>query len=222
MFMLNSGTKVIVVDFDGVVVRNSEQYKTDAWRTIAEKYGEQGVRALEEAEKRYGRGKGGDRFTILKAMFEVLNVSAADIEGRVHQEALHFDDMVQARILKEGADPEVIEALEVFADNRPIYLNSATPIEALKKTIANLNIGDIFVDVLGRPRSKIENFGQVADREGIKPSEILFVGDSLSDAHAAETFGCQFVGYRNPLSNDWGEMPKFSTIPAMHMLANFL
>lgn len=189
--------KVLVFDFDGVIVRASEQFKQDAWDTLFP-HGSEARAAFEEAEARYGRGRGGDRYDILRHVFASLGVNDEDMPATVALAAGRFDTIVQDRITAAGMDARDRAALEELAKlGYRLYLNSATPADALSRTVAALGIGQLFVEILGRPRSKVENFEYVAAREKAHPEEVVFVGDSPTDRAAAEAFGCRFIGFLN-------------------------
>ncbi len=209
---------VLVTDFDGVIVRDSERFKTEAWNTIGASYGPDGIAAIREAEARFGRGRGGDRYDILNGMLTGLGVPETERAAKIQSEAQRFDALVQDMIAEAGADQNAVRALTELANIVPVYVNSATPVQALSETVTRLGIAHVFAGVLGRPLHKEENFRMVAEAERVEPADILFVGDSVSDAHAAEAFGCVFVGYRNEASNDWTPPVSFPTVTSLQEL----
>lgn len=189
--------KVIVLDFDGVVIPESEMFKKESWEHLFPHDSESG-RALQEAEARFGRGRGGDRFDILRYVYKTIGTEDADIESRVAEGAGVFDDFVQRRIIETGItvqNRQVIEGLK--NKGYRMYLNSATPLEVMRRTVENLRVTDLFDGVLGRPHSKVQNLLLITQQEQVQPDEILFVGDSPSDLKAAREFGCGFVAVQN-------------------------
>ena len=62
----------------------------------------------------------------------------------VEKGAQIFDEYVQKKISEAGADSEVVQELEKISKRVPIYVNSATPVDALKRTILNLGISRLF------------------------------------------------------------------------------
>ncbi len=215
--------KVVVADFDGVFVRMSEFFKRDAWPQIfGPVYGERYKPHFEEANREYERSKKGDRFTILRSTYRGLGEPEEKLDELVAGGARLFDEQVQKAILEAGADPYVVAAFEDIAKTHPLYLNSATPLEPLQRTVQAIGIAHLFKSVLGRPNSKAENFAQVAERERVMPSDIIFIGDSASDAAAAAEFGCSFVGWANEW-NGWteGSQP-FPVIADMTQLRTYL
>ncbi len=74
-------------------------------------------------------------------------------------------------------------------------MNSATPEEPLHRVVVRRGWRPFFKDVLGRPRSKVDNLRAVLLREACSPSSLAFVGDSPRDRHAAAIVGCPFVAF---------------------------
>lgn len=193
-------TKAIVFDFDGVLVRRSEFFKHEAWEELF-KTDVECWNYFEEAEKKYGQGRGGDRFDIIREVLTKKHPADTHgvVETRVQEIAQRFDEIVQRKIMKAKVDPADVATLERLSKKYALYVNSATPKDVLEITIASLGLSHLFKGVLGRPLTKSENFTYVAATEGITSNEILFVGDGASDYKAARESRCRFVG----LHNDW-------------------
>ncbi len=197
--------RVVVFDFDGVIVPDSEKFKSDAWHAL---YSESHARTLfEETEQKFGRGRGGDRHDIIRHVLAGLGVAGIELGLRTASDAARFDELVQEQICRAGVSSETREALATCSASVPTYLNTATPREVIERTLIALAVRQYFKGVLGRPRSKIENFKHVAEQEKVSPSQIIFLGDSPTDHRAAVAFGCVFFGLGNQ-DNGWGTMPQ--------------
>lgn len=192
---------VFVLDFDGVVIRRSEFFKQEAWPIVFFLYGERYKPFFKEAEAKYGGGRGGDRFDILRETYRGLGEPENKIPELVASGARAFDDYVQAKIIEAGVTDHDRSVLKKLSERLPIYFNSATPVEAIKQTVENLKLKNVITGVLGRPNSKVENFRFVTEQEGVPPRNVVFLGDSDSDYKVAQEFGCRFVG----LANDWNK-----------------
>lgn len=205
---MSTQAKVYVVDFDNVVIRGSEEAKARAWKDIFGGLGPRALGLFEEAENTYGRGRGGDRFTIIRHVFQGLGQTGEELERSVNATSQEFDDAVQAYIARTGIEPSDREALEAMKRRGPLYLNSATPIGPLARSVEAIDGAGLFAGLMGRPKSKLENFQEVATKEGVSPEEIRYVGDSDSDWKVAREFGCEFLGLATP-ENGWGgkDMP---------------
>lgn len=199
--------KVIVFDFDGVIVPESEQLKHRSWHPIFESYGERYRRPLAEALEKYVGGIG-DRFDIMRYVFSALGHAPEDIQQLIGPTAERFDAVVRAGILGYGVGTETREVLERLSKKHPLYLNSATPQTSLIETVRQLGIDQYFKEVLGKPKTKIENFQHVMAQEKVEPLDILFLGDAEKDYEASRAIGCRFIGFANDW-NHWksGEKP---------------
>ncbi len=215
--------KAIVFDFDGVITVRGEGLKEEAWEILAgnidtEEAGktEEFINKLRFYRGEYGQGKGkGSRYDILeKSLESVFGYVGEKLKNKVSFYSAVYDKSVQAMILDDGLLPDTREALKELSDNFPLYVNSASPEEAVRFSIKKLGLGDFFKGVYGQPSSKTENLQRVAEREGITDAkDIVFVGDSNGDEEAARQFGCRFIGF----ANDWN-LWKDKTFPLISHL----
>lgn len=207
--------KVLVFDFDGVIISHSEFFKEDAWKEVFKKYKGKYESYFEEASGLYGFGKKGDRFDILRHIFEKLAVE--DIEKEVQNGAKTFDAYIQEKILAAGVVRGVPEALESFGRMYPLYLNTGTAQSGIDKTIINLDLRKYFKGVLGGPESKADNLRSIAEIEHVALNKLLLIGDSDGDVHAANETDCQFVG----IGNEWnGWVPGIKSFPVIDHIKN--
>jgi len=193
--------RVIVFDFDGVIVRDSEFFKQEAWAAIFSIYDGKATEYFHEAEAKYGGGRDGDRYEILRHIFARLAEPGDRIPSLVKAGAAAFNAYVERKILEVGVEPSDRRVLEDLSKRYPLYINSATPEKELKQTVARLKLDCIFKGVFGYPSKKVENLKLVQQSENVKPQSILFVGDGERDYEAAREFDCHFMGY----ANDWNK-----------------
>ena len=172
--------KALVVDFDGVIVRKSEFFKQEAWTIVFSAYGDSYLPHLKKAEEKFGGGRGGDRFDILRETYRSLGEPEEKLSRLVEKGAQIFDEYVQKKISEAGADSEVVQELEKISKRVPIYVNSATPVDALKRAILNLGISRLFRGVLGRPNSKIENFRSAAAAENVRQAKYYLLATATA------------------------------------------
>mgnify|MGYP001605815520 FL=1 len=113
--------------------------------------------------------------------------------------AVVFNEVVQYGLANIGFIPGTAETLEQLAQRYRLYVNSATPEDALQQTCRNLGIDKYFEDIYGTPATKEENLRKVMARDTLSGEEILMVGDGEGDRNAAVSCQCFFVG----ISNEW-------------------
>ncbi len=196
--------KIIVFDFDGVFVLDSDAvFKKEAWSRVLQPWVGQYQVFLEEGNRLYGSGKPGGRREILRYILRNLGQSSQMISVLEEKIVQEFDKYVNEKILDAGLAEGAREMLQIlFNRNIKLYLNSGTETSALGRVVQGLKINHFFSGVLGSTKdpyggSKIENLEYIAARERVKPEAVLFIGDQDSDYQAALGFKCQFVGFAN-------------------------
>ena len=90
--------------------------------------------------------------------------------------------------------PGATETLDELSDKGLLlFINSATPVEPLRRILQLRNWTHFFREVYGVEASKAENLEEIALTTKTKPAEIIHIGDQYDDKHGAEEFGCHFV-----------------------------
>src|SRR3989344_2001342 len=189
-----SRIKAIVFDFDGTIVPGSETVKENAWRFLFSEDEDDLCAAL----LKFGEGKG-SRFDIIRFILERKGM--AD-DGSVASYSRKFDEETQKAINELGVPLNIRLTLEKLKENYPLFINTATPTEAIEQTLVGLGIREMFAGVYGRPFSKFDNLKSIANLLEAEPSSIVFIGDGRGDKEAAESFGCFFIGIANK-NNGW-------------------
>ncbi len=64
----------------------------------------------------------------------------------------------------------------------------------IKVILKHCGIWDCFNDIHGGPKSKEENLRHVLKSYGLKPKEVVYVGDAKNDVLAAKRLGIKFIG----------------------------
>ena len=75
-----------------------------------------------------------------------------------------------------------------------IYVNSATPVDQLRKIITRRYGHKFFKGVCGDYGEKIANLRSILAFEKISRDEMIMIGDGTDDLEAAKIIGCGFVG----------------------------
>lgn len=90
--------------------------------------------------------------------------------------------------------PGVTETLgELSCNGTALFINSATPVEPLRRILQLRNWTHFFQAVYGVESSKAENLREIALTIEAEPFEMIHVGDQNDDKQGAEQFGCHFV-----------------------------
>ena len=203
-------TKIVVFDFDGVIV-DSNYVKRNAWFEIFPASMEL---TRDEVEESLDRVKE-TRYDILRDIFLKKGIAEEKkLDTLVVQYAEKYDGAIQNGMVLM---PSVKEILPLLARERILYVNSATPTEPLRESVVRLGISQHFKDVLGRPADKAENLHLILGREKVTTDEICMIGDGEDDRQAADIIGCRFIGVQNEF-NGWKEGIGFPLISNFSML----
>jgi phosphoglycolate phosphatase len=206
-------------DFDGTLV-DSNPIKQRAYYEAAAEVDPEGSAVAAVLARR----PAGDRHAVMRRVAaeladrgalpagqsaESLARSLADTYTRLCEQAVSRCDEV----------PGATESLrELAARGMRLFLNTATPRDAVLSILRRRGLADWFAEVYGAETGKLEGLRRIAQAMGARPGEILFVGDRDDDLEAARALGCRFVGvvhagasgFRQPPAHcisDLGELP---------------
>jgi phosphoglycolate phosphatase-like HAD superfamily hydrolase len=153
-------------------------------------------------------GGKGDRKDIIRQILTYFGWPEAGIPDEVARRSEEFNAVVQKNIKRIGVSPQVREALTEVSGRLPLYLNTATPREAIIETLEAFGIAPLFKGVYGRPGTKAGNLRSIIAAEAVKPDEVLFVDDQPAAYEVAKEVSCQFVGIRTKRVRLWRENPQ--------------
>lgn len=192
--------KTIVFDFDGVIA-DSKAVKRDAWRKVFSD------RSPEDSEL-LGRevdARKGDRYDILRRTLTQLGIHGEELDRQVNRYADRYNELVQSGIKERGLFPGVPEMLGRLSEQYPLYVNTATPDDAIRATLVMFGLGGYFCGVFGSVSgSKSDNLRRIARQLNLRPSQVLMVGDEERDRDAALEVGAQFLGIADSI-NRWSQ-----------------
>jgi len=149
--MKNGVIKALVFDFDGVIIVDSEFIKEDTWKVIASELGDNSSAAIEQARIKYSESNG-SRYDIIREALKILKYPSKKINKLVNIYASRYNEVVQGELLKKGIAEDDKKVLKRLAKYYSLYINSATPEEAVQESIINFKIGRIFKGVYGQPK----------------------------------------------------------------------
>lgn len=198
--------KCLVFDFDGVLV-DSNAVKRSAYYDV---FASLNVDRAAVEQEMLGGFRTGDRYQVIERILRHLMarglVSAtASLAELVERCADQYNRICESFAATCREVPGASIVLPRLAREYALYVNSGTPEEPLCRIVQARGWAEQFRDVLGGPRTKVENLRRVLGREGIKGSQVLCVGDRREDLDAALGCGCRFVGVRSDENDFDGE-----------------
>jgi phosphoglycolate phosphatase-like HAD superfamily hydrolase len=191
-----SALRVLILDFDGVVIESND-VKKEAFQRVFARFPEHAevMMAFHHAHVSLSRF----------AKFEHLLALMGRIDDSVLMEDIAAD--FSRRVLEKMMPVPLVMGAENFLRKvtqvRPVYLASVTPAEELNLILAQRGLAHWFRDIYGCPPwTKPDAIRDVVAREKVNPGEVLLIGDSAGDQHAAQITGVRFLARDSGLSFD--------------------
>ena len=178
----------IVLDFDGVLVESNEA-KLAAFKDLFALYPIYHDAMMDYHLVNYSLPR------MMKFEYYVYNLMKRPRDvATVQAMAVQFSKLVADRVLSCSDVPGARDFLDEFCHQVPLYVSSVTPESELRNIIHGRGMESFFADVFGDPPwQKPHAIRAVLTREQLLPSELIFIGDSVSDYHAALETGAVFV-----------------------------
>lgn len=129
-------------------------------------------------------------------------------EERVEQALHHAAEVDYRQFLKYmHPEPEMKETLRTLSARYPLAVATNRG-NSMPEILRHFELADYFKVVVTsrdvpRPKPAPDMLHLAAQRLGLHPGRLLFVGDSILDRRAAGEAGVLFVAYRNSLGGDF-------------------
>jgi len=146
----------------------------------------------------------GDRYDIVRDVSVRLRERGAipaepGIEAFAARRAAAYTHCCEEAVAKCPEIPGATATLDwLAARGLPLYVNSATPQEPLRRVLELRSMTRYFRLGLGGPAGKAENLAAICADADVPPQQLLFVGDGEDDRGAASEFGCPFIAIVRP------------------------
>jgi phosphoglycolate phosphatase-like HAD superfamily hydrolase len=193
--------KAIAFDFDGVILE-SAQCKTDAF---VELFAPHGPEVQAKVKAHHLENLGISRFVKFAWIYE--NVLRQPFDETLSKNlGKQFSDLALDKVLAAPFVPGAREAIFALAARYPLFVVSGTPQNELDMIVDRRGLRAAFKEVHGTPREKPEIIKDLLARYSLARSELLFVGDALTDHAAATATGVEFLARNTPEFHDlWTE-----------------
>lgn len=177
-------------DFDGVVL-DSVHVKTRAFARMFSKFGPE----VEKAVVDYHLSNGGvSRFEKFKYFYNNLLKRSISVQ-ELTELGEEFSNLVLQEVLSAPFIPGAYETLcNLKQEGVPCYVVSGTPEEEVRHIVKVRQLEGLFEEVHGSPRNKGEILEDILYRKHYLPESCMFLGDSLTDYHAAQLTKMNFIG----------------------------
>ena len=187
----NTYVKLIITDFDGVVLE-SEQAKSQAFYDCFSLFPDY----VDQIMAYHHDNTTISRYDKFEYIYKELLKREYTKEER-NWVARRFNDIVFQKVVESPPIPGAFEFFDTFSKLVPIYVVSSTPVEELIKVLEALDIVRYFQKVYGTPPEKAMILSKVLRETGTEPSEACFIGDTNEDLKAARANQIPFIARRN-------------------------
>ena len=182
----------VIFDFDGVIVE-STKIKTMAFGKLFEHEHPEQVTAIVYY---HVQNAGISRYEKFRYIYkEILKRHLSDDEFQAL--CVQFARIVMNEVIKAPYVKGAREFLENYASTYRCFVASATPQEEIEKIIEERNSMRFFGKIYGAPYGKSNAVKDILRKEEIEPLAAAYVGDALSDYHAAKDNSINFVARIN-------------------------
>jgi len=187
----------VVFDFDGVIVESAD-VKTDAF---VELFSEHGPDVAAAVKAHHLANMGISRFVKFAWIYaNLLKRPLSEADSAALGEK--FSALALDKVLAAPFVPGAEAALAALAPRLPLFVASGTPQGELDMIVDRRGLRGAFREVHGTPREKPVILADVMARHGLDASQVLFVGDGLSDYKAATATGVEFLARDTPALHD--------------------
>jgi len=192
--MIRKDNAALFFDFDGVIL-DSVAIKTTPFVELFKPYGDQVLSQLLEYHRLHG---GISRIDKIKFAHEHF-IGTPLTENELAAWGQRYSQLLADTVV--GADwiPGAREFLEEVRGEVPVFVISGTPEPELLRLIKKRNMSDYFTEMRGSPTRKPEHIRDLIARYELNPDHCVFIGDAMTDYHAARETGLLFVGIQGDI-----------------------
>jgi len=185
--------KVILWDFDGVIMASNEVRDSGFERVLAD-YPKDHVDKLLAFHRKNG---GLSRYVKFRHFFEEIRGEPVT-ETEVKQWAQKFSEIMLITLKDESLlISETVDFIRNNYESYDMYVVSGSDQKELREICTSVGINKYFNDILGSPTPKKENVRHIILKNGYSKEHCVLIGDSINDYEAAEDAGIYFYGYGN-------------------------
>ena len=184
-----SKIKAIIFDYDGVI-SESVNVKTEAFAELYKPYGKEISQKVIEHHEANGGISRFEKFRIYHKSFLGKDID----QQKVDKLAQQFSDLVLQKVINS---PYVMGAFDFISSNcqkYDLHVSTGTPTTEIETILEKKDLRKYFKEVYGSPEKKDSHVQKILDAYKYDKSEVVFIGDALTDRNAARVNGIKFIG----------------------------
>jgi phosphoglycolate phosphatase-like HAD superfamily hydrolase len=189
--------KALIFDFDGVILE-SVDIKTAAFRELFAAY-PQHLSKILAYHIEYG---GVSRQEKIKYFYKNILNEALSSE-KLDALCQRFQDLVMEKVIVAPFVAGADRLLEQCLNRYQMFVVSGTPQDEVREIVERRGLKKYFNQVFGSPEKKNVLTSQILKVNSLKPKEVIFIGDAITDLNAAKDTGVYFIGRCEDLNAGW-------------------
>jgi len=189
--------KGIIFDFDGVIAE-SVQIKTNAFVELYSNYGTDIVRKVVKHHEANG---GMSRYKKIKLYHKTL-LDIVLTEKKLKELTDRFSRFVVDKVIEAPYVPGVMQFINENYNKYKLFISTGTPIDEINLILKKRDMIHYFDNVYGSPDTKKLHILKIIEDYNLKNHELIFIGDSKTDADAANHFNLQFILRKHKYNNN--------------------
>ena len=198
--------KAVIFDFDGVIAESMD-VKTEAFRELFKEYPEN----IDEIERFHLDNGGMSRYDKFRYIYgNILKEGLS--EERFNELCLAFHNLVVDKVVEVPFVKGAKDVLDYCLGKYPMYIVSGTPEDEMREIVRRKALEKYFISVYGSPDSKAKLINGILKKDGYRPDEVLFIGDSKNDLDATVETGIPFIARINAGNQEWAESPNTKAV----------
>jgi phosphoglycolate phosphatase-like HAD superfamily hydrolase len=188
--------KIIFWDFDGVI-KDSVNVKSLGYEKLFSSFGKEVVNQVSQHHEAHG---GVSRFQKIPLYLNWAGQPSNPVQVEKYCE--RFSKMVQQAVIDSPWVPGVHEYLKSHYSSQCFILITGTPQKEIEEIIGALDLNLCFREVHGAPKEKAVVIKDVLNRLHYLPEQVLVIGDSGTDLHAAQDNKVSFLLRKTAFNQD--------------------
>lgn len=198
--------KIIFWDFDGVI-KESVSVKSDAFEKLFQPFG---IEIAKKVKRHHEKNGGMSRYKKLPIYLDWAGKESS--ESLVSEYEKKFSDLVINEVINSPWVSGVLEYLKIHANKQKFFIVTATPHQEILLILKELQIKELFEEVIGSPISKQVAISQLINKYSISTDEAIMIGDSSNDYYAAIKNEVQFILRKTEFNKNLQKQLKCRTI----------
>jgi phosphoglycolate phosphatase-like HAD superfamily hydrolase len=181
--------KAIIFDYDGVIAE-SVNVKTDAFAELYKPYGTDIVQKVIKHHEANGGVSRFEKFKIYHKNYLREDINQLEIDVLANK----FSNLVLQKVIDSPYVTGVYDFISSNHKNYDFHISTGTPSDEIETILKQKSLRKFFNEVYGSPEKKDSHVKKILKKYSYNKSEVVFIGDALSDRDAARKNDIYFVG----------------------------